>query len=68
MVVGVIKIEKTMFDKLKEILLKESWTEQDGGKIYFNGEYRTIFYNKDEIEVKPLSFSFLIYQTYRFGD
>jgi len=51
MVVGVIKIEKTMFDKLKELLLKESWTEQDGGEIYFNGEYRTIFYNKGETEV-----------------
>lgn len=53
--IGVIKIEKTMFDKLKEILMKEGWIEQDCGEIYFDGQYDTDFYSRDESEVIHLS-------------
>jgi len=51
----VIRIGKTILDKFKEILLKEGWIEQDCGEIYFNGQFDTNLYSKDETEVIHLS-------------
>ena len=51
----VIRIGKTMLDKLKEILLKEGWIEQDCGEIYSNGQYDTDFYSGDESKVIHLA-------------
>lgn len=48
-------MEKTTLDRLKEILLKEGWTEQDCGELYFSDEYSTNLYSRDESEVIHLT-------------
>ena len=48
-------IESTIFDRIKEMLLKEGWKEQDCGEIYLNGQLDTNFYSSDESAIIHLS-------------
>lgn len=51
----VIEIGNTIFDRIKDMLLKDGWKEQDCGEIYTNGQQDTNFYSSDETAVIHLS-------------
>jgi len=42
--------QEETFEKIKQQLVNDGWTEQEVGTLYFNGEYGTNFINKDESE------------------
>jgi len=46
--------KKDIFNKIKDQLINDGWTEQEAGTTYFNGEYATSFINKDESETVHL--------------
>ena len=43
-----------IFEKIKQKLINDGWTEQGVGTTYFNGEYATSFIKKDESETVHL--------------
>ena len=47
--------KKDTFNKIKDQLISDGWTEQEAGTVYFNGEFATNFYNKDETETIHLA-------------
>jgi len=46
--------QEDTFEKIKQKLISDGWTEQGVGTTYFNGEYATSFIKKDESETVHL--------------